>query len=318
MLNAWLVVARAMQFAAAVSLFGGLIFRSYVAPPVPDRDAGTASSSVAAWQWTLARSSLGMIAISGLMWLSVAATDMTGLSLGDAFAGGALPLVALHTAQGQLWVLRLALVILLAVLLIAGHRNAQPVHHAQVTLAALIVAGVLLASLAWSSHAAAVPGVARPFRLGVDAVHLLAAGAWVGGLPGLVMFLRTGPTTHAATTAIGRFSTLGMASVALILATGLVNTWYLVGSVPALVATPYGRLLTIKVALFAAMVVIASVNRTVLTPRIARGGAAASGELRRNALIELSAGLLIVCIVGVLGAMVPATHEMPHPAVHSH
>ena len=318
MLNAWLVVARAMQFAATVSLFGGLTFLSFVAPRGRDGGAFTPAARVAAWQSRMALWSLGMVIISALMWLAVAATDMTGLSIGDAFVAGALPLVAFHTAQGQLWVLRLALAILLAVPLIGLHRNAQSVHHAQLTVVTLIAAGVLLASLAWSSHAAAVPGAARRFRLGVDGVHLLAAGAWLGGLPGLVMFLGTGPTTYAATMAIGRFSTLGMASVALILATGLVNTWYLVGSVPALVTTPYGRLLTVKIALFAVMVAVASVNRAVLTPQIARGGAAASKKLRRNALIELSAGLLIVCIVGALGAMVPATHEMPHPAVHSH
>ena len=46
-----------------------------------------------------------------------------------------------------------------------------------------------------------------------------------------------------AQTATLRFSTLGILSVGTLLATGIVNSWYLVGSIPALTGTPYGRLL---------------------------------------------------------------------------
>lgn len=317
-MNAWLVVARAMQFAATASLFGGLVYRFFIASSAPGGDVSAKSSSVAAGQRSVARWSLGFVIASGIVWLAVAATDMSGLSLPDAFAAGAFPLVTFHTAQGHLWLLRLALSVLLVVLLVAVNRKSAPARHATQTLAALVVAALLLASLAWSSHASAVPGAARRFRLGVDALHLLAAGAWVGALPGLVMFLNATPSTGAATAAIRRFSMLGIASVGLVLVTGVVNAWYLVGSVSALIGTPYGRLLTVKIALFVLMVVIATVNRAVLTPRITRGGAAAMEQLRRNALIELGAGLAIIGIVGALGAMVPAAHERAASTMHHH
>jgi copper resistance protein D len=42
--------------------------------------------------------------------------------------------------------------------------------------------------------------------------------------------------------------------------------FYLVGSIPALVGTDYGRLLAAKVALFFAMVAVAAINRFRLTP----------------------------------------------------
>lgn len=317
-MSAWLVAARAMQFAAVGSLFGGLVYRSFISSRTSGDDPAL-SSTVAAGQWTVARWSLGLAIASGIVWLGVATTDMSGLPLRDAFVAGALPLVTFHTEQGHIWLLRLALAILLAVLLAAANRKPKSRHYAKLTLAALVVACILVASLAWSSHAAAVPGIARRFRLSVDALHLLAAGAWVGALPGLAMFLRAGPTTSTATIAIRRFSTLGITSVGLVLATGVVNTWYLVGSVHALVATPYGRLLCAKIALFSFMVVIATVNRILLTPRIAREGAAAIGKLHRNALIELGAGVLIVCIVAALGAMVPAAHtESAASAMHHH
>jgi len=53
-------------------------------------------------------------------------------------------------------------------------------------------------------------------------------------------------TLAAARTATVRFSTLGIVSIATILFTGIVNTWYLAGSISALVGTDYGRLLLTK------------------------------------------------------------------------
>ena len=71
-----------------------------------------------------------------------------------------------------------------------------------------------------------------------------------------------------ARTATLRFSTLGIVSVATILLTGIINTWYLAGSIDALTETKYGHLLLIKIALFFAMVGVAAFNRLRLTPRL--------------------------------------------------
>ena len=65
-----------------------------------------------------------------------------------------------------------------------------------------------------------------------------------------------------------RFSTLGTVSVATLMASGIVNAWILVGSVHALFVTEYGRLLMLKLGVFAIMLVFAAVNRFWLTPRL--------------------------------------------------
>src|SRR5262249_32401233 len=78
-----------------------------------------------------------------------------------------------------------------------------------------------------------------------------------------------GSEARGARDATLRFSTLGLISVGLLIATGIVNGWILAGSVPALIGTDYGRLLLAKVALFLAMVAVAAVNRLRLTPRLA-------------------------------------------------
>ena len=77
---------------------------------------------------------------------------------------------------------------------------------------------------------------------------------------------------------------------------GLVNTWFLAGTVPALIGTEYGRLLLAKIALFATMVTFAAVNLLRMTPvgwpPIGGDGAdrgAALGHLRRNAFVEAGA-----------------------------
>jgi putative copper resistance protein D len=105
---------------------------------------------------------------------------------------------------------------------------------------------------------------------------------------------------------------LGVAVVVAILATGLVSTWILAGSLNALIATGYGQLLIVKITLFAVMLSFAAANRFWLTPRLVLP----SGETQRDALrrlahnsaIEVALALFIFAIVGILGTMHPAIH----------
>lgn len=99
-----------------------------------------------------------------------------------------------------------------------------------------------------------------------------------------------GSTMQVAT---HRFSTLGVLAIGTLLATGFVNAWVLVGTLPALFETGYGRLLLLKIALFADMVAIASVNRFRLTPRLPRREP--TDQLARNMLIEVGPGVRDPC-----------------------
>jgi putative copper resistance protein D len=113
-----------------------------------------------------------------------------------------------------------------------------------------------------------------------------------------------------------RFSTLGIISVAILLATGIVNAWVLVGSFSALVRTDYGRLVLVKIALFAAMLSLATFNRLRLTPRLSLPSQTVlrTGALRqlvRNSTIEVAMGVVVFAIVAVLGTLHPAIHLQP-------
>jgi putative copper resistance protein D len=185
----------------------------------------------------------------------------------------------------------------------------------------------LVGSLAWAGHAIGAQGLEGIVHPAADALHLIAAAAWVGSLVPLALLLSmTGKNEGllaVARTATLRFSTLGIASVGTLLLTGMVNTWYLVGSVSALTESNYGRLLLIKLALFLTMVGIAAFNWSQLTPGLVRNadlGAAqkARRALCRNAAIEASFGAVIIGIVAVLGTLPPASHahhEAPSGAI---
>jgi copper resistance protein D len=82
------------------------------------------------------------------------------------------------------------------------------------------------------------------------------------------------PDAHSiavARNATLRFSSLGIASTGTLVVTGIVNSWFLVGSVDALTDSGYGRMLSLKLLLFLAMLSIAAVNRFRLTPRCPAG-----------------------------------------------
>jgi putative copper resistance protein D len=116
--------------------------------------------------------------------------------------------------------------------------------------------------LAFAGHAAAGLGIEGAIHLTSDILHLVAAAGWVGALLPLAVLLGTAhraghtPSMAIARAATPRFSTLGVVSVGILLATGIANSWVLTGSMEALVGTIYGRLLVVKVALFVLMLSI--------------------------------------------------------------
>ena len=111
---------------------------------------------------------------------------------------------------------------------------------------------------------------------------------------------------------VHRFSALAFGCVASLVLTGLVNTWVLVGSIPALIGTPYGRLLLLKVALVGLVLAVAALNRYGLVPGLAAAGAVpALRPLARNVLLETTIGAGILLLVGCLGITPPARHEDP-------
>jgi copper resistance protein D len=77
--------------------------------------------------------------------------------------------------------------------------------------------------------------------------------------------------------------------------------------------TMYGRLLVLKIALFAAMLMVAAANRFWLMPRLGNVTVSereldAVRKLTRNCVVEVVLGLMIFAIVGALGTIHPTIH----------
>jgi putative copper resistance protein D len=222
-----------------------------------------------------------------------------------------------ETDFGFDWGIRLVLAGLLAAVWAWGRVS----HSYHRRAGAVAIAAGLVGTLAWAGHAAANGGLEGAIHLTADILHLIAAAAWFGALIPLALTLRAARrepeknSVAVARIAVLRFSRLGIASVGTLAATGVVNTWILAGSIPALVGTDYGRLLLLKVALFLIMLLFAAVNRLWLTPRLVQAPtAAASDALRgiaRNSLIEAGLGTVIIVIVGLLGTLPPGLEDQP-------
>ena len=186
----------------------------------------------------------------------------------------------------------------------------------------LIIATTLLASLAWAGHAGATIGAERPIHLTVDAAHLIAAGLWPGGLLPLTLLLVRASRSNepslllAAGAMTRRFSAVSLLVVGALAATGLTNSYFLVGSLPALVTSAYGRLLVMKLFLFSIMIGFGACNLLRFKPQLALANESnakqrdALRKLMRNVIAELCIGTLIVLIVGALGATPPPRHRM--------
>ena len=306
-----LVVTRAIHFAASAAVAGILTFRVVVAQPAL-RSSAEGYAMVQARLVGLAWAGLAVAVATGIVWLTLETVMLAGLAFGEAMRSGAMLVVVNETQFGLVSEIRGGLAVVLAVCLV-------PDRFAFARWVGLAAGLALVAAIAWTGHAGATLGALGNLHLAADGLHLLAASAWIGGLAGLAILFAVGRRRSPRewgplqVDAVGRFSILGMVSVAVLIVSGAVNTWILAGSVHVLLVTDYGWLLLLKIAAFVVMVGFAAVNRFSLTPQLAAGAKSGAGPgafsaLRRNTLIEIALGLAIFAIVGVLGTLHPAIH----------
>jgi len=311
-----LVIARAFHLASTLLLAGSISFRCWVAAPVFRAKASSGLEDGVRIRLTrIIWAALAVAMISGAAWLVFLASEISDLPLADAMSHGFAWVVLTQTEFGADWMLRLEMAVLLAVLLLLPAISPGFAYATDV-ICALLAAG-LAGSLAWAGHAAATEGVDGTIHLASDALHLVAAGTWLGALWPLAILLGrarcvSNPVSAAiAHQATRRFSILGIISVAVIVATGVVNTYEILGTMAFSLGTDYNRLLLAKIGLFAVMLCFAVVNRQRLTPRLAseRDRVGAIRQLERNSLAEAGLGLVILAIVAVLGRIPPHMHD---------
>lgn len=165
--------------------------------------------------------------------------------------------------------------------------------------------GVVAAGLGIAAGAARGHGVAMddaPDLVVSLVLHLLAAAAWVGSLPALVLALLDGEDTAAR-----RYGRIGGGAVAALGLSALWQGWSLGGGLPGLIGTPYGAMLGLKTLLFLTMIGFALRHRHRLVPRLPD----ARTVLAASVAAEAAIGLLAVWAAVALVALPPGMHEQP-------
>jgi putative copper resistance protein D len=317
-------VVRFLHLTAVVLLASSFAFSLFIERPICAR--GDGRDLARSWQtsWIrLVRYWIAIIFVTALLgvWLH-------GLSVSEGSPGASsftvlLPLIS-NTHFGKVWLLRMGLLIAVAALVFCAGNTTKKSFSGYFLASGFFLSASLLASIGLAGHAAAAEGASFALQVSVHALHLLATGLWLGGLVPLAVLLREcrrSADTDAvaiAQAATRRFSSIAVISVALLIFTGSYNAWNLVGGVPQLFGTPYGKLLLIKIAFLLPLLMIAAVNRSKLKPALLAASldqrepaSRLIGKLGRNAIAEATCGALILLIVGFMGVTPPARHIQP-------
>lgn len=274
-----IAMARGVYFAATLLLFGlsafAFLLRARLPMILPLRDAPL--------RWVLLLTAL----VSGSAWLGLAAAAMA-----DAMDSQAVMITATDTVFGQFFLARMAALLGLALLLLLrGHGRGR-------SALMVVLSAMALVLPATTSHAAAAsPAGFAAIGAVTDAVHLLTAGFWIGGLALLLLLFRRGEPNMIL--ALSLFSDWGMAAVLLLVMTGLINSASILLGQQGSPSPLYLGTLGAKLALVAGMIGLALVNRFRLMPQ------GRQARIARHTAMELGAGLTAALLAGLLGQLQP-------------
>jgi copper transport protein len=279
---------------AASALLAGLApFAALVWLPA-SRQTGAAGHGTLRPIGVLAWALMCVLAAAGVGELSAYAVRASGEPLGTALFAQTL----FGSRVGEVWLIRLGLALLTAATITAAAWSGRTWGW----WAATGTGGLLLMTLTGLSHAAAT---GRFLPLVADWTHAVAAAVWMGGLLGFAVALLFGPLrglppdrqAKLRERSVRRFSAVATIAVAVLAATGLYATLLHVPSPQALVDTPYGRALLVKLGLLAFVLVIGACNLLL------RG----RGPFGRLIVVELLLALGLFIATGFLTSLPPAS-----------
>ena len=150
-------------------------------------------------------------------------------------------------------------------------------------------------------------GGAGPFAVVADALHVMGAASWMGGLAALVTLVLREDVEPLAPSQ--RFSDLALVAFAVVGASGVATAWLHLGEARNLLDTTWGRLVLVKVALFAVIGVLAWLNRRRRLPALTTGGDTARRAFRVLAGVEVVAMVAALAVAATLASSVPADVE---------
>jgi putative copper resistance protein D len=302
------LISRFIEYSGAMILFGSSLFLLYGGPIASD-----ARSSDLIWtKHLLIGAGIGLFGATMMGFVAqttVLAGSFGAISDPDTFKAA---LLDMNFGMSSLVRLTAAFLAITAAIVLAPGRGLW-------NLCALL--GVIAClSFAWMGHGAATDGVLGWVHLAGDLAHLLAAAGWIGALVVFWIMLAKPLPSEAAqkalVTSLAAFSGVGTVLVAVIVASGLINSFFLVGWNPGrIIASRYGQVLIAKLLLFAVMLALAAANRFRHTPSFAKAllksepTMVALSHLRKSVIAETLTAAGVLILVSWLGTLAPVTAQ---------
>jgi len=311
-------VIRFVAFASLVLLVGGFAFVALIWP------AGAALARTRQILWAA--------------WVTAMVTTVVGIPVQAVYAAG-LPISKVLSSTvrsgmlddrfGQVWGARVVLLGLFAAVLAFVFRSTSETERRlpQGLLAAGGVVGVgLLATPGLAGHAATQDLV--PLAIVSDIVHVAAVSVWLGGLTLLAAAVLPRRVADELAVVVPHFSRVAFGAVITILVTGTFQGWREVRSTAALTETTYGRLLIVKVALFAVLVALGALSRRCVQARYRVPARQLSfgpgtdtadpdpdtvGRLRRTVGAETVIAIAVLAVTALLVNAQPARSALAKP-----
>ncbi len=210
---------------------------------------------------------------------------------------------AQHTVVGKAWIVTEALAIAFAALAACRLAVCSPLLDG----ATLGAGALVIITVSVTGHAIddSLPLITQASFL----IHTGAGLTWLGGLLGLVwwMYAARGSSPEDARLLAERWSFVAKLAMGAVVLSGLVLAWENVGSFANLLATTYGRLLTLKLAFLCAVLLLA----LALARYITRQPAAEfdTAWFARTGAFEASFGVALLFLAGSIAVLTPAAHE---------
>lgn len=273
-------------------ILGTTAFSIFVAPtPVPPEEE-LARTFAPLWRIL----ALLALVLSPLA-LVVETADMAGVSFAAAVA--VVPQVLRETHVGEVW--RWSLPVTVALPIVAWLPGLRSVRTAGLCL----FAALLLLSGSLVSHAVDSGALA----LAAHFIHQMSAAVWLGSVVGLWLGVaRGGLGPDWVERAAPRVSRVAGWTVALLILTGLLSTYWALGMQPhRLVDTAYGRTLLVKVSAASLVLLIGAYNRYWLISTVAQRPSRSA--LLRNVSIESVLLMAILGLAAVLANTPPGHHQ---------
>lgn len=276
-LNPVSAVARWLSLYSLLALVGGFFFRWYFLERSLDAvDADKKARGISTARWNQLTWILFVLFLLGNLGELAQQVQLVT----DQFSFVALNNVLLNTRFGTLWLARLGLMSIAAVLLFL---NARRVNIPYVFEIATGLGAAALMTRSLLGHSASVPDAWLPIV--ADWLHLVAVAVWVGGLvyfawlmPFVWRALQDSTRSKWIAWLVPEFSLAAIASTIIIAGTGVYNSRVQIptldqalrgdftGILP-LVSNLYASALGIKVLLFLVMIAFGAINLLWLSPR---------------------------------------------------